>query len=284
MPTFDCEGTALWYESSGEGELLIALHGGLGLDHTYFRPWLDPLSEHLNLTYLDFRANGRSAGEGDDLTMRRLAEDVDALRRHLGHPRTWLLGHSYGGFVALEYAVRFPDELHGLVLMDTDSTAPSEDTMVAGLGRLGVKPEEMAVFGTRVETDADLLGLFDVAGPWYLPHSEPTAARAVLGATRYRPGGSEGGDRALRGWDVTDRLPDITAPTLVVTGVDDFMFPPDRAARLAAALPAATAQVVADSGHLPFVERTEEVLDLVMEFVRGRDGGTSRQAVPEGSR
>src|SRR5687767_4844276 len=98
MSTYDSPGSMMWYHSMGKGELLIALHGGLGMDHTYFRPWLEPLAEHVKLTYLDFRGNGRSTGNGDDLTMQRLAEDVDALREHLGYPRTWLLGHSYGGF------------------------------------------------------------------------------------------------------------------------------------------------------------------------------------------
>ena len=64
MSTFDLEDATLWYECLGKGQLLIALHGGLGLDHTCFRPWLDPLAEQANLMYLDFRANGRSSGDG----------------------------------------------------------------------------------------------------------------------------------------------------------------------------------------------------------------------------
>lgn len=274
MPTFDCEGATLWYESLGDGDSLIVLHGGLGLDHTYFRPWLDPLAEHLHLTYLDFRANGRSTGDGADLTMQRLAEDVDALRRHLGHRRTWLLGHSYGGFVALEFALRFPEQLLGLVLLDTDSTAPSPEVMAAGLQRLGVQPEEMAVFGTTVESGEDLLRLFDRVGPWYLPHSEPTAARLVLGETLYRPGGGDGGERALEGWDVGDRLHEITAPSLVISGADDFMFPPERTRQLGSGLADATVEIIDGSGHLPFVEDTAAVLGLVLQFVRGTHAGS----------
>lgn len=272
MPTLDHEGSTLWYESvgdgQGEGDLLIALHGGLGLDHTYFRPWLDPLGDRVNLTYLDLRANGRSSGDGSDVTMERLARDVDALRDHLGHPRTWLLGHSYGGFVALEYALRFPQHLHGLVLLDTDSRGPDPETMTAGLQRLGVRPEELAVFDQPVETTEEMFALFDVVGPWYLPHADPALARSVLAGTIYRREGSEAGDRALDGWDVTGRLGEIEAPCLVVTGADDFMFPPERARRMAGALPAGTVQIVDGSGHLPFVERTESVLEAVRAHIR----------------
>lgn len=269
MSTIDCAGATLWYQSMGEGELLIALHGGLGLDHTCFRPWLDPLGRHLQLTYLDFRANGKSTGDGADVTMRRLVEDVEALRDHLGHPRTWLLGHSYGGFVALEYALTFPQQLSGLVLMDTDSTGPSEETMMAGLQRLGVQPEDMAVFGQVVESTEDMLRLFDAVGPWYFPHSAPTAARSVLGETIYRKEGHDGGQRALSDWDVTSRLGEIEAPCLVITGADDFMFPAERAEKLAGALAQGSVEVLQGSGHLPFVERTDAVLDAVLAFVSG---------------
>ena len=267
MSTFDCDAATLWYESLGHGDLLIALHGGLGLDHTYFRPWLDPLGEQVEVAYLDLRANGRSTGDGDDLTMPRLAEDVDALRRHLGHERTWLLGHSYGGFVALEYALTFPAHTLGLVLVDTDSARPAPETMVAGLQRLGVAPDELAVFETPVETTEDMFALFDTVEPWYLPHSAPGTARTVLGDTLYRPGGAAGGDRALEGWDVTARLPEVAAPTLVISGVDDFMFRPDGTRRLADALPRGTAVIIDDSGHLPFVDQTDATLSAIRGFL-----------------
>lgn len=261
-------GETLWYEANGEGDdLLIALHGGLGLDHTCFRPWLDPLAGDLRLAYLDFRANGRSTGDGTDVTMERLAADVDALRQHLEHPRAWLLGHSYGGFVALEYALHYPSHLAGLILLDTDSTGPSQETMMVGLQRLGVHPDEMAAFGESVETTEDLLRLFQSVGAWYLPHSEPTMASKVLAQTIYRKEGSEAGQRALQAWDVTSRLQEITAPCLVMTGVDDFMFPPERAEKLSRGLPDSTFEIVHGSGHMPFVEQTSTVLDAVVHFV-----------------
>ena len=268
MSTLECGGETLWYESNGEGDdLLIALHGGLGLDHTCLRPWLDPLADELRLAYTDFRANGRSSGDGADVTMERLAADVDALRQHLGHRRTWLLGHSYGGFVALEYALRYPQKLAGLILLDTDSAGPSHETMTDGLLRLGVRPEEMVAFQESVETTEDLLRLFESIGPWYFPHSEPHMASRVMGQTIYRKEGSEAGQRALQDWDVSRRLPEITTPCLVMTGVDDFLFPPHRAEELSGNLPNSSLEIVHDSGHLPFVEQTATVLDAVVRFV-----------------
>ncbi|HWJ10393.1 MAG TPA: alpha/beta hydrolase [Nocardioides sp.] len=263
MTTFDVDDAALWYDVAGEGDLLIALHGGLGLDHTTLRPWLDPLAQDVRLAYLDFRANGRSTGSGEDITMRRLAEDVDALREHLGAERTWLLGHSYGGFVALEYALAFPDRLHGLVLLDTDSTGPTEQSVAGGLQRLGVPPEEMAAFGLPTETQEDVLRFFEATGPWYLPHSPPEAMAPLLADLIYSRAGSEGGDRALAGWDVGERLAEISAPTLVLSGVDDFLFSPETTRRLASGLADGTAVVVDGAGHLPYVEQQDVVLDAI---------------------
>jgi proline iminopeptidase len=268
VTSFECDGATLWYQSLGEGDLMIVLHGGLGLDHSCYRPWLDPLGDELALTYLDFRANGRSTGDGDDLTMGLLAEDVDALREHLGHEQTWLLGHSYGGFVALEYALRFPARVRGLVLMDTDSKGPRPEIMMAGLQELGATQEQVAAFATPVASTEEMLALFDTAGPLYLPHSDATMARRVMGRTIYRKGGSDGGGRALAGWDVTARLPEIGARALVLTGADDFMFPPVVAHALGDSLPDATVAIIDGSGHMPFVEATEVTLETVRDFVR----------------
>jgi proline iminopeptidase len=102
-----------------------AQHGGLGLDHTHLHPWLDPLGDVLRLVYYDHRGNGRSDGPFQKTwTHADLTADAEALRRELGLGRMVLLGHSYGGFLALDYAVRYPDLLSHLILV---STAPAVD-------------------------------------------------------------------------------------------------------------------------------------------------------------
>ncbi len=268
MTTFHHDGIDLFFTESGHGELLIALHGGLGLDHTYLRPWLDPLAEDRRLAYPDLRANGRSEGDGVGMTMPQLADDVDALRAHLGAPTTWLLGHSYGGFVALQYALDHADSLAGLVLADTDSAPPSAETMGRELTRLGADLDQvMSAFEQPVETTADLHRLFHVVGPYYLPHSAPDTARTAMAELIFRPEGSAGGDAALADWDVTDRLAEIDVPALVVAGADDFLFPPDRAERLGAGLPDARVVVIDQAGHLPMIEQQGAFLDAVRGFV-----------------
>ena len=99
-------GTTLYYETIGQGTPMFIMHGGLGMDHSYFRPWLDALADQVTLVYYDHRANGRSERPAnlDGVTHATWAADADALREHLGYDQILLFGHSYGGFLAQEYA------------------------------------------------------------------------------------------------------------------------------------------------------------------------------------
>ena len=268
MATFTHDEIDLWFDTIGTGELLIALHGGLGLDHTTLRPWLDPLAQDMRLAYLDHRANGRSGGDGHDMTMTQLAGDVEALRRHLGAERAWLLGHSYGGFVALQCAMERPETLHGIVLCDTDSKAPSGETVTAELARLGADLEQvMPAFATPIETQDDLLAFFEVLAPYYLPHSPADRTGSLLADLIFRREGAAGGDRALADWDVSARLGEVAVPTLVIAGADDFLFPPAVTHALGDALPHAEVVVLDGAGHLPFVEQQDAFLHAVRSFV-----------------
>src|SRR5690606_27378862 len=108
----EINGTPIYYEVIGQGRPIMVMHGGLGLDHTYLRPWLDPLAEHFQLIFFDFSGNGRSPRASfEGVTHETWADEADALREHLGIERMVLMGQSYGGFLAQEYALRHQDKL-----------------------------------------------------------------------------------------------------------------------------------------------------------------------------
>src|ERR1051326_1741859 len=117
---------SIFYDTHGHGRPLLLIHGGTGLDHTYLRPWMDPLGDQAQLIFYDLLGNGRSdrPTSFERITMESWADDADGLRAHLGHEKIILLGHSFGGFIAQVYALRHPEWLAGLILCDT---APALD-------------------------------------------------------------------------------------------------------------------------------------------------------------
>ncbi len=123
MPVIRLNDTEVFYSEVGEGIPCLVMHGGLGFDHTVMHPWLDPLGDVMRLVYYDHRCNGRSGRPPlETLTFERLCADADALRERLGFEEVAVMGHSYGGFVALEYALRYPRRLSHLILLDTAPT------------------------------------------------------------------------------------------------------------------------------------------------------------------
>src|SRR4051794_20343094 len=116
MATAALNGTTIYYETVGDGPPCLVLHGGLGVDHSLYRD-LDALTDRVQLVYFDHRHNGRSGRPAlDTITMPQLADDAVALADHLGFDTFIVLGHSYGGFVAQELAIRYPARVDALVL------------------------------------------------------------------------------------------------------------------------------------------------------------------------
>jgi proline iminopeptidase len=268
MSTFEHDGETFWYDVHGSGRPLLALHGGLGLDHTYLRTVLDPLGSEMQVVYFDFRANGRSTGDGEGMSMAQLASDVEALCDHLGLVDVAVFGHSYGGFVALEHALTYPHRPSRLVLCDTDTRGPTDQSVADGLQRLGLDVAMLSVFEEPLDTLDRLLEAFDAVEPAYFPHSPPGTGRAGLTRTIPRPQGGAGGEAALVGWDVGDRLGEIDVPTLVLVGTDDFMFPTERARLMAEGVRNGQLTIFEASGHLPFVEEPAAFRERLLAFVR----------------
>jgi len=140
--------------------------------------------------------------------------------------------------------------------------------MMRELDRLGAGPEVMAAFAAPMETVEDLHRFFEATGPYYFPHSQAPTWATAFERLIFSADGGRGGDQALEGWDVSERLPEIGAPALVVTGADDFLFPPERAQALHEGIADSTLAVVERSGHLPFIEQRHSFLELVSTFTR----------------
>lgn len=245
----------LFHVRHGTGRPVVVLHGGLGLDHAYMRA-LDRLADVAELIYVDLRGNGRSP-RPPAASIAAMADDVDALRAHLGFEQWSVVGHSYGSFIALTYAIRHPDRVAGLVAIGTSGAFDHAGAVVENVNKRGQPAAAaalLAVLGQPVRDDAQLAEVWPQILPLYFHRWQP-AYLDVIAGTRISAEGYNRGNELLATYDVRGELASIAAPTLVVSGDDDFITPVEVCgARVAAGIAGSRHAVIAGSGHYPFRE------------------------------
>lgn len=266
---------SLFVEVRGQGYPLVVMHGGPSADHYSMLPFWE-LAHRYTVIMYDHRCNGRSAGAPvSSMTWENLTADADALRQELGFERWAVLGHSFGGHVALEYALRYPASLSHLVLLNTGGDAHWEQQNAADLlarRGYGAKKAELVRRWFNGElTPREYFPMFIRIGDVYHIHYGPWLARDLIhGAWRskIRPEALIfAGRDLLKDWTVMDRLGEVTVPTLVVAGRDDGVFPPDCQRELAAGIPHARLQLVDHAGHSPHAEQTAAVMAEIGRFI-----------------
>src|SRR5947199_5951133 len=132
------DGYEMFVEEVGSGFPLIVLHGGPGLDHTMFRPWLDPLGDELRLLYVDERGQGRSERvDPATLSLEVFARDVDLLAETLELDGFALLGHSFGAIIATYHATELGTAAAYVISAGGDSSAALDADVGASLDALG---------------------------------------------------------------------------------------------------------------------------------------------------
>lgn len=262
-----------------DGLPLLVLHGGPGLDHTTFGSYLDALADTYRLVLVDGRAQGRSDRDSDPRTwtLSQHASDVSAVAAALGVERYAVLGHSFGAFVALQHAVDAPGAAVATVV---SSGVPSTSWLSAVEEGLAVfEPEDLREQvraswerEASVERDEDVLPLLLDQLPWHFadPRDPRIAslASSLAGmrgsAAVLRATSLEGGGLSI---EVADRLPEVVQPVLVLAGRHDRTCVPAAAEAIVAALPHGQLHVFEESGHMAYVEQTEEYVAVVRQFL-----------------
>jgi 3-oxoadipate enol-lactonase len=221
MPTATCNGVELHYERVGAGPRLLYCNGsGTTLDAT--RPLLQKLSAQFDLLAFDYRGMGRSAPVTEPYEMADAAADVAALLDVVGWDRTALAGLSYGGMVAQEFAVTFPERVDRLALMATSPGGAFSSYPVEALADLPA-----AERGVRSVLLADRRWTFE----WFFNHPEDAAlvenlaAGSPAGETAAQVQGRALQLQSRKGHDVLDRLHRVTCPTFVASGAYDDIAP-----------------------------------------------------------
>ncbi|MFT4037285.1 MAG: alpha/beta fold hydrolase [Thermomicrobiales bacterium] len=271
---FDIEGAGLVPDGEvmKQRDVCFVLHGGPCMDHTYFKPYLSPLAEDMQLVYIDHRGTGRSDHDVDHTTctIEQMADDVEALRQHLGLGKVHVLGNSFGGMWAQTYALRHPESVDKLILVTTSPSYGFYEGAKAEVAKKG-SPEQIAavprLFEGEISTGAELETWWRTCNPLYYAHWDD----------KYWEGQGRGKSNpelmaymwknVMPSFDVRDRLGDFTIPTLVIGGRHDWVTPFAESELIAASIPGSELVIFEESGHLPFVEEGEGFTALVRRFL-----------------
>jgi proline iminopeptidase len=269
---FDVYGSGLASQGNElvDKPVMVALHGGPGIDHSQFVPWLTPIADAAQVILVDHRGNGRSSRPPvETRTLANMADDLEALRKALGLGRIVVFGMSFGGMLALTYALAHPDSVAGLVLCATMASNEALEKALSGMHDMATAEQREALARLRqgtVQSAEDLDRVFGALAGFY--EYDPR---------RTPPGGFKPiADIDMLNWffareretyDVRARLADITAPTLVLTGRHDKIAPPFASDEILKGIRQAKQEIFEESGHRLMREENAKFLRTVRNFV-----------------
>jgi len=271
------DGRQLAYQRTGNGPVLVVHPGGPGFSTTYLGD-MAGLGDRYTLVILSPRGTGASDRPADpgDYHLDEYVSDLEALREHLGLEQMQLLGYSHGGIVAQAYASVHPGRVRRLVLAVTLARFGPEQEAATKAGkekRSGESWYPDAVAASEEELDSptdDQVRDQSMRGmPFYFARFGPAEAAYVdtfradpINSDAQRVFGSE-----LPNLDLRSRLAKITAPTLVITGEEDFICGPVCAHEISAAIPGAREVIVPDAGHMVVFEQRQTFHNEVADFL-----------------
>jgi proline-specific peptidase len=282
----------VWYRVVGEAEApgklpLLTLHGGPGAAHDYLEPLEAVAATGRRVIFYDQLGCGKSDHPHNPSlwTVPLFVEEVGVVREALGLERIHLLGQSWGGMLAMEYALTKPSGLHSLILADSLSSIPlwvaEADHLRADLP-VGVqatlaKHEQAGTYDDKEYEEASLVYYkrhVCRAEPW--PDcvmrtfdqmaADPEVYRTMWGPTEFLATGN------LGDWDITPRLGEIGVPTMLFSGRYDEATPRVVQA-MHDAIPGAEWVIFEQSSHMPHVEETERYLQVLSDYLDRVEAG-----------
>lgn len=260
MPTIRANGIEFRYDIQGEGPWLVMCHS-LATDLTLWDDNLAALTPHFRLLRFDSRGHGGSSAPDLPYDLAMLTADVLGLMDALDIQRAHFCGISMGGMIAQHVALAAPERIDRLVLLSTTS---------------GYPPEARALWAQRIEA-VRRNGVEPLVQPtlerWFTsPYraAHPDVMARIGNLIRATPPpGYIGACYAIAGLDITERLPAIQSPTLVVAGADDAGTPPAMGRLIAERIAGAHFELVPSASHLCNVEQTDRIGHLMKQFLVG---------------
>ena len=271
----EINGATLHYSVAGENNAqpLIVLHGGRGIgDHTADFNAFRPLADRFRLIGYDQRGCGCSSMT-PPFTFEQLTDDVEGVRRTLGQNKAMILiGGSFGGMIALCYAIRYPDRVSHLILRGTAPSHHHEEAALrnatARLSKATSASLEMVrkIF-SGAEDDLELRLIWLALQPLYFERFDPDAALARTRAMHFHSETHRALFQNKEAYDLRGRLKEIKARTMIIVGERDWICPPDQSRIIAEGVPGARLLIVEGANHAVHIERNAQVIEAIRAFL-----------------
>ena len=262
MPYFDQDDITLYYEIHGSGPPLLLI-AGFASDSQSWQPVIHTLAERFRVIVFDNRGSGRTRPMDDFVSIGDMADDCGRLLDHLGLGASHVLGHSMGGFIAQELALRQPHRVLSLILAATACRNSSRNN---------------ALFADWVDnytSGANREQWFKAIFYWlFTPrffddrHNVAAALTYALDYPFSQSGAALANQvRAMAAFDRSGDISTITLPTLVITGSEDLLFPPETADMLVQLLPAGRLATIRYAAHSIHSEQPDAFCRAIITFL-----------------
>lgn len=267
----------------GKGDPIIVIHGGPGLSQDYLLPHMVKLAQTNLVIFYDQRACGLSTGaiNADSIQIKTFLGDLEAIRESFGYKKLTILGHSWGGFLAMQYAIAYPESIHKLILLNTmppssegfslfvqewmERMAPYQDEFKAiketsefTKGNPSIIEKYYRIMFRRYcynPKKVDLLNLY----------MSPKAS--IDGAQVYEIFRQ---NLLTKSFNLQDQLMSLKIPTLIVHG-DFDPIPPSIIEKLHHSINGSKYILIKDCGHFPYVETPDELFKQLNIFLETKD-------------
>ena len=262
MPVTEINGAKLYYEDNGKGTQAIVFSHSLLYSCRMFDAQVEALKDRYRCVTFDFRGQGQSEVTRDGYDMDTLSKDAAALIKKLDCIPCHFLGFSMGGFVGLRLAIRHPELLHSLILVDTSADPePKENLlkyrmlniMARWIGPWAVASQVMPIMANAFLTDPKRAELRKKWRQYFVCNHRVGVTRAVKGViTRH---------------GVYDQLSKIDIPTLIIVGEQDIATVPEKSKRIHESISNSKMVTIPNAGHMSPVEEPEAVNIALNEFL-----------------
>jgi proline iminopeptidase len=255
-----------------DAPVLIAHHGGGGIGSLAEpKATFGPLADIMRVVVFDARGCGLSEGK-PPFSHAQWAADVDGLRQWLGADEVAVAGGSYGGFIAMEYAIAYPGRVRAMILRDTSADRSNLDRAYENARsqtRIEINWDNFDRYWSgRIRDDEDLKARWAEIIPLYDFEYDPVRSAERVEAGIYRHQAHNWCfEHNMPGYDLRPQLPGVRCPTLVTVGRADWVTPVSSAETIASLIPDSRLVVFEKSGHSPQFEEFERFQEVLRGFV-----------------